>query len=65
MAKSKATGYTDFYKGTSSTPGGKVNSTTSLGTKGSFKSRNEDEEETDPRKIAIKRRLKLQRAKKV
>jgi hypothetical protein len=53
MAKSTATGYTDFYKKTSKTPGASNSDMADASTPV------DDEEETDPRKIAIKRRLKL------
>lgn len=43
-SKSKATSYTDFFKGKSVNP------------------ESEDEDETDPRKAALKRRLKASRA---
>jgi hypothetical protein len=48
MAKGAATGYTDFYKKSSKTPGASVDRTAE-----------DDDQETDPRKIAIKRRLAL------
>jgi len=50
MAAGKATGYTDFYKGTDKTPGSSVSD--QIGST--------DNEELDPdtrRKLAIKRRL--------
>ncbi len=46
--KSRATGYSDFYKGNSKAPGAKLDSRYGS---------DDDEKEEDPRKTALKRRL--------
>lgn len=55
MAKSAATEYSDYFNNNSKTPGASTTEDDTI--------TSQDSEETDPRKIAIKRRLKL--AKKV
>lgn len=55
--KNRATGYTDFYKGTSRTAPGRDPM---------IKHETEkEEEETDPRKLAIMRRLNRNKSRKV
>ncbi len=70
-SKGRATGYSDFYKGNSSTaPGGDTKLSRDASTQGAspgssaFQKRVEDEENQDERKAAIRRRLKKIRAAK-